>query len=90
VQVVEHEHERGVRPGLAEERGDGVEEAQPAGVGVVAVRAGLGGLAGRRPELAEQDREIGRADADPLAQRLQRRARARARRRRGRAGRAPR
>ena len=74
VQVVEDEHERRAVADLAEQCGHRVEEAQAAGVSVVAVRAGLVVLAARRAELAEQDREVGGADADALAQRLERRA----------------
>ena len=74
VQVVEHEHQRRLRADLAEQRGDGVEEAQAAAVRVVAARSRPGVVGRRRAELAEQDPEIGRAHAEPLAQRLERRA----------------
>ena len=67
VQVVEHEHERGVRARLAEQRGDRLEEPHPAAVGVTA-RV----LIRRRPELREEDPQLGRVRPEPLAQRLQR------------------
>jgi hypothetical protein len=39
VQVVEHEHQRRVGPGFAEQRGDRLEEPQPAAVRVTRVLA---------------------------------------------------
>ena len=76
LQVVEDQHHGDLGADLADQRRDGVEEA-------VALRVGLGPgdrarrhvVRGRRAELRQQDRELRRARAEPLAQRVQRRAR---------------
>ena len=76
VQVVEDEHDRRLGADLADQRGDGVEEAVALRVGLrPGDRARRQVVGGRRPELRQQDRELGRARAEPLAQRVQRRAR---------------
>ena len=70
VEVVEDQHERRLRAGLAEQRGHRVEEAQ-----AVARPEAPCVLGGRRAELAEQDPELGGAHAEALAQRVERGAR---------------
>ena len=68
VEVVEDEHQRPRRAGLGEQRGHRVEEAEAVAVGGAVV-------GGRRPELAEQDPELGGAHAETFAQRVERGAR---------------
>ena len=76
VQVVEDEHDRRLGADLADQRGDGVEEAVALGVGLRAGdRARRHMVGGRRAELRQQDRQLGRARAQPFAQRVQRGAR---------------
>ena len=79
LQVVEHEHHRRLRADLAQQRGHGVEEAEALRVRLRAAHvpapAGGGMVGGRGPELRQQDRELRRARAQPVAQGVQRRAR---------------